>query len=71
MKHIDKVTHFSVSFVIVAVLNTLLPIGWGVLITFIIGLAKELKDQYVYKGFSWLDLLADCLGILTFYILYR
>ena len=71
MRHLDKIAHFSVSFVIVAVLFTFLPMCWSVLIAFMIGLAKELKDQYIYKGFSLLDLLADFLGILTFYILYK
>lgn len=68
MKHLDKIAHFSVSFVIVSLLSQVLVIWLAVLLTFFIGVGKELYDEYKYGGFSILDLGADILGILTFII---
>ena len=69
MKHLDKIAHFSVSFVIVSLLSQIMVILLAVLLTFLIGVAKEFYDEYTYGGFSILDLGADILGILTFYLL--
>jgi hypothetical protein len=71
MKHLDKIAHFSVSFVIVACLNVLVGMWLALIITLAVGVCKELYDQYSYGGFSCLDLLADVSGILTFYIFYH
>ena len=62
-KNVDKVLHFLVNY---AVTMSFIAYGYwlaGVVLSAILSIAKELLDQYVYKGFSWRDILADVAGI--------
>ena len=62
-KYVDKVLHFLVTY---AVTMSFIAYGYwlaGVVLSLILSVAKELLDQYLYKGFSWGDILADVAGI--------
>lgn len=62
-KNVDKVLHFLVTY---AVTVSFIAYGYwlaGVVLSVILSIAKELLDQYLYKGFSWGDILADAAGI--------
>ena len=62
-KNVDKVLHFLVTY---AVTMSFIAYGYwlaGVVLSLILSVAKELLDQYLYKGFSWGDILADAAGI--------
>ena len=62
-KNVDKVLHFLVTY---AVTMSFIAYGYwfaGVVLSLILSVAKELLDQYLYKGFSWGDILADVAGI--------
>ena len=51
-KNVDKVLHFLVTY---AVTLSFIAYGYwlaGVVLSAILSIAKELLDQYVYKGFS-------------------
>ena len=71
IKHIDKVFHYVISFCLVLGFNLALNIELSILFAFLIGVGKELKDEYDYGGFSLLDLSADILGILTYLAIYK
>lgn len=62
-KNVDKTLHFLVTY---AVTMSFIAYGYwlaGVVLSLILSVAKELLDQYLYKGFSWGDILADVAGI--------
>ena len=62
-KNVDKVLHFLVNY---AVTTSFIAYGYwlaGVVLSAVLSIAKELLDQYLYKGFSWEDILADAVGI--------
>ena len=62
-KNVDKALHFLVTY---AVTMSFIAYGYwlaGVVLSLILSVAKELLDQYLYKGFSWRDILADVAGI--------
>ena len=62
-KNVDKVLHFLATY---AVTMSFIAYGYwlaGVVLSVILSIAKELLDQYLYKGFSWGDILADAAGI--------
>lgn len=62
-KYVDKALHFLVTY---AVTMSFIAYGYwfaGVVLSLILSVAKELLDQYLYKGFSWGDILADVAGI--------
>ena len=62
-KNVDKVLHFLVTYVVTV---SFIAYGYwlaGVVLSVILSIAKELLDQYLYKGFSWGDILADAAGI--------
>ena len=62
-KNVDKVLHFLATY---AVTVSFIAYGYwlaGIVLSVILSIAKELLDQYLYKGFSWGDILADAAGI--------
>ena len=62
-KNADKILHFLATY---AVTVSFIAYGYwlaGVVLSVILSIAKELLDQYLYKGFSWGDILADAAGI--------
>ncbi len=81
---LDKANHFVYGFIIFITLTILLNIFTinldfnnkilkiniiGVIITTLFALSKELKDQLIYKGFCWKDLLATILPSILITIL--
>ena len=63
----DLILHFIVSAVIMLCLTFIVPNWVAAIITFLIGIMKELYDRVkpIPTGFDKLDILADILGILT------
>lgn len=62
-KNVDKALHFLTTY---AVTMSFIAYGYwlaGVVLSAALSIAKELLDQYLYKGFSWRDILADVVGI--------
>ncbi len=64
-KEEDKQQHFWYSFVILIVVSACVNIAAGLVITFLIGLVKEVWDHFYGSGFCWYDMLANCVGILV------
>lgn len=71
MFKLDKLLHFLASFFLAAIFG-LWSIPLSIIITFMIGLLKEVVyDYYLGKGeFDLKDILANCAGILVYYITY-
>lgn len=71
MFKLDKLLHFLASFFLTSVFG-LWSIPMSIVITFIIGLGKEVIYDYLLKRgeFDLKDILANCAGILTYYIMY-
>lgn len=61
----DGMMHVILSAFICAILNIVLPWELAGMITFAIGIGKELYDKYSKKGCAeWKDLFCDLFGIL-------
>ena len=61
----DKLKHIVVSAIIMVALSLVLPKWVAAIITFSIGICKEVYDKVSKKGsVEWKDLVADCIGIL-------
>ena len=58
---LDKANHFIYGFVIFILLNIVLNDLHSLLVVFIFAIGKEIKDQIVYKGFDYKDLLVTLL----------
>jgi len=65
IKQQDKQQHFAVCLLITLVLLPFLGVILSSLITFIIGLSKEVWDKYYGSGFCWYDMLANFMGWLS------
>lgn len=66
----DGVLHIVFSFAIVFILHLFLP-GWlSVVLTFIVGVLKEVYDEFLKEGgfFDVKDLLCDSIGIALYAI---
>lgn len=60
----DKVYHFTLSYVIMLTLLLFTTPYSAAMVTFVIGIGKELYDEFDYGGFSIPDLIADFAGVL-------
>lgn len=60
----DKALHFIAGMLVVAVVATIFPCmaEWSVVVSIVDGVGKEIRDEVVYGGFDWIDLLATILG---------
>lgn len=58
---LDKANHFIYGFVIFILSNIALNDLYSLLVVFIFAIGKEIKDQIVYKGFDYKDLLTTLL----------
>jgi VanZ family protein len=67
----DKYQHILVSFVIMLTCFIFLSITLSLVLTLIVGIAKEVWDKYFGSGFCWYDMLANCIGIALASILYN
>lgn len=63
--NVDKVIHFLVTYAITVSLSVYGYWMIGIVISIILFIAKELLEQYLYRGFSWGDILADAAGIMS------
>lgn len=63
LKHIDKLLHFLVTFMLAIVFGKI-TLAIGIVVAVVLSIIKEIIDQLSYGGWSWLDLLADVLGIM-------
>lgn len=61
----DKQQHFFVSLVLFFFFCIFLNIGYALLLTFFIGLLKEIWDEFFGSGFCLWDIMANVLGMLT------
>lgn len=62
---VDKLKHIVVSAIIMVIFNLFLPTYMAAIITFAIGIGKEVYDKTTNKGCpEWKDLLADIIGII-------
>jgi hypothetical protein len=68
---IDKQLHFIVGFIISAIVILITQsIVAGLFFTIFFAYVKEFRDEVVYGGFDWKDILATFMGGLTFSIIY-
>ncbi|MBQ0140643.1 MAG: hypothetical protein KBT36_15270, partial [Kurthia sp.] len=63
-KHIDKVAHLFVSYFLLTVFSLILPLWGAIILAFLFGLGKEIRDEIKHKGFDYKDLIADLIGII-------
>lgn len=61
----DKLLHFYVSVVLLLLLAWYIPIWQAALVVLIMGLCKEIYDWYYYDRWSWGDIVADIVGIIS------
>ncbi len=65
----DKANHFIYGFFIYVLSNYFFNDLYSIGIVFLIALFKEIKDQIVYKGFDYKDLLATILPAIILHFL--
>jgi hypothetical protein len=64
---LDKANHFIYGFGIFFLINLFLSNYWALGGVIVFALAKEIKDQILYKGFDYKDFLISLLpGVLLF-----
>lgn len=61
---LDKALHFIAGLLVVAFVATIIPCidNWAIIFAIIAGISKEIRDELVYGGFDWQDLVATILG---------
>ena len=70
----DKIKHFAVCFLLQWLFLPWMSLASSIVITSLIGLAKEFWDQRYGTGFCWYDMLANALGMvcgIAVYLLMR
>jgi hypothetical protein len=66
---IDKANHFIYGFFIYVLSNYFLNDLYSIGIVFLFAVSKEIKDQIVYKGFDYKDLLATMIPSIILHFL--
>jgi hypothetical protein len=66
----DKLKHFWYSFFIAVGALLLVSEPKAFLLTFMVGVAKEIWDKYYGSGFCYYDIAANCLGIMMAFSVY-
>ena len=68
----DKIKHFIVGFLLPLILYKFTPIEHALVLCTIVFVSKEIIDIYKPNptGFDWLDILADYLGLLVWFLLF-
>jgi len=65
----DKWVHFTGSFFFTALFSLFMPVIYGIILMFIIGLAYEIYQLFTDPwGFSFMDLLANTIGSVLVYV---
>ncbi|MGB1237943.1 MAG: hypothetical protein ACPG4U_07005 [Pseudomonadales bacterium] len=59
----DKILHFKYSALILLALMLVFPLEAALLMTFLVGVAKEYWDYYYGSGFCFYDLFANVVGM--------
>lgn len=59
----DKQQHIVCSFAIYILFVSCSPVWLALVMTLLIGLAKEVWDKYYGSGFCYYDLLSNCIGV--------
>jgi hypothetical protein len=65
----DKANHFIYGFFIFVLSNYFLNDLYSIGIVFLIALGKEIRDQIVYKGFDYKDLIATMIPSIILHFL--
>jgi len=65
----DKANHFIYGFFIFVLSNYFLNDLYSIGIVFLFALGKEIRDQIVYKGFDYKDLLATMIPSIILHFL--
>ena len=65
----DKANHFIYGFFIYVLSNYFFNDLYSIGIVFLFALGKEIKDQIVYKGFDYKDLLATMIPSIVLHFL--
>ena len=65
----DKANHFIYGFFIYILSNLLVNSVYSLIVVFAFALGKEIKDQIVYKGFDYKDLLTTITPAVILYFL--
>jgi hypothetical protein len=60
----DKALHFIAGMLVVAFVATIIPCidNCAIIFAIIAGISKEIRDELVYGGFDWQDLVATISG---------
>jgi hypothetical protein len=66
---LDKANHFIYGFSIYVLSNIVLNDLYSLLIVVLFALGKEIRDQIVYKGFDYKDLLITIIPAIILYFL--
>lgn len=63
----DKLSHFTLSLLVYLISTALSSLPIGIAFTLVGGIGKEVYDMLAKNGtgWSWMDLLADVLGVVT------
>lgn len=61
----DKLLHFYVSVVLLLLLSFYIPVWMAASIVVGLGLTKEVYDWYYYDRWSWGDIAADIVGVIS------
>ncbi len=64
MQQEDKAQHIICAFMVVVMLQPLMPVLWACLVVFAVGLVKEAWDGSMGTGFCWYDIAANTMGVL-------
>ena len=65
----DKALHFMFGFFLFVLSNIFLSDSYCIGIVFIVALIKEIRDEIVYKGFDWRDIIATVLPSICILVL--
>jgi hypothetical protein len=65
----DKANHFIYGFFIFVLSNYFINDLYSIGIVFLIALGKEIRDQIVYKGFDYKDLIATMIPSIILHFL--
>lgn len=68
---LDKALHFIAGMLVVAFVATIFPCvsNWAIVFAIIVGTGKEIRDEVVYGGFDWKDLVVTIAGGLIMQVL--
>jgi len=70
IKQQDKQQHYAVCLLLTLVSLPYLGLIASTLLTFTVGLTKEIWDEYYGTGFCWYDMLANFMGWLSALCIY-